>query len=291
MLIILSLLLPLPLIHLLSSGYIDLLLQCLSAPLLLLKQLECLLLGFLDLLIKDLILLIAHALEDVCLPLNELLSLSLLLSELHVLAVFLQLIQLVLLLCVQLNALLFLKLPLALSLLVGKEVCIGPPESFLLLLLLVLALPFLLGLSLELLFDLPVDEISLEPLLLYPLDVVHLELVELLADGLGVLLLAVELSYQLRLYLLIVGLHLRAVKFLPFLLEFLLVIALPLLVVLLDVSLGEDIREQELALEGLNNILVFVCLLVSALHHLHAKLLLQLKLKGVNATALDLLSF
>lgn len=71
-----------------------------SAPLLLLKQLECLLLGFFDLLIKDLILLIAHALEDMCLPLNELLSLGLLLSELHVLAVFLQLIQLVLLLSV-----------------------------------------------------------------------------------------------------------------------------------------------------------------------------------------------
>jgi hypothetical protein len=35
-----------------------------------------------------------------CLPLNELLSLGLLLSELHVLAVFLQLIQLVLLLSV-----------------------------------------------------------------------------------------------------------------------------------------------------------------------------------------------
>jgi hypothetical protein len=68
-------------------------------------------------------------------------------------------------------------------------------------------------------------------------------------------------------------------------------IALPLLVVLLDVSLGEDIREQELGLEGLDNILVFLCLLVSALHHLHAKLLLQLELKGVNATALNLLSF
>ena len=257
----------------------------------LLKQLESLLLGFLDLLIEYPILLIVHALEDVCLSLNELLSLSLLLSELHVLAVFLQLIQLVLLLCVQLNALFLLNLPLALSLLVGKEVCIGPSESLLLLLLLVLALPFLLGLSLEFLFNLPVDEISLEPLLLNPLDVIHLELVELLADGLGVLLLAVELSYQLRLYLLIVGLHLRAVKFLPFLLKSLLMIALPLLVVLLDVSLGEYIREQELGLKGLDNILVFVCLLVSALHHLHAKLLLQLELKGVNATALNLLCF
>jgi hypothetical protein len=68
-------------------------------------------------------------------------------------------------------------------------------------------------------------------------------------------------------------------------------IALPLLVVLLDVSLGEYIREQELGLKGLDNILVFVCLLVSALHHLHAKLLLQLELKGVNATALNLLCF
>jgi hypothetical protein len=68
--------------------------------------------------------------------------------------------------------------------------------------------------------------------------------VELLADRLGVLLLPVELRYQLRLHLLIVSLHLRAVKLLPFLLEFLLMIGLPLLVVLLDVSLGEDVGEQ-----------------------------------------------
>ena len=257
----------------------------------LLKQLEGLFFGFLDLLIKYLILLIAHALEDVCLPFNEFLSLSLLLSELHVLAIFLQLIQLILLLSVQLNALLLLKLPLALSLLVGKKLCISSFESFLLLLLLDFALPFLLGFSLEFLFNLPVYEITLEPLLLDLLYVVHLELVELLTDGLGVLLLSVELSYQLRLNLLIVGLHLRMVKFLPFLLKLLLMIALPLLVVLLDVSLGEDVREQKLALEGLDNILVIVCLLVSALQLLHAELLLQLELKGINATALDLLCF
>ncbi len=114
---------------------------------------------------------------------------------------------------------------------------------------------------------------------------------ELLADGLGVLLLAVKLSYQLPLHLLIVGLHLSAVKFFPFLLKSILMIILPLLMVLLDVPFGEDIGEQELALEGLNNILVVICLLVSALHHLHAKLLLQLELKGINATALKLLRF
>ena len=74
-------------------------------------------------------------------------------------------------------------------------------------------------------------------------------------------------------------------------LKLLLMIALPLLVVLLDVSLGEDVREQKLALEGLDNILVIVCLLVSALQLLHAELLLQLELKGINATALDLLCF
>ena len=114
---------------------------------------------------------------------------------------------------------------------------------------------------------------------------------ELLADGLGVLLLAVELRYQLPLHFLIVGLHLRAVKFFPFLLKSIFMIVLPQLEVLLDVPLGEDIREQELALEGLHDILVVICLLVSALDHLHAKLLLQLELDGVNATALKLLCF
>ena len=91
---------------------------------------------------------------------------------------------------------------------------------------------------------LPVDEVSLEPLLLESLDVVHLELVELLADGLRVLLLPVVLRYQLRLHLLVISLHLRAVQLLPLFLNLLVMFLLPVLVLLLDVPLREDIAHE-----------------------------------------------
>lgn len=287
----LGLLLPPPLLHLLPARHFHLLLQRLPAPFLLLEQLQRLLLGLPDLLIEDLVLLVPHALQDLRLPLNQLLPLRLLLRELQILPVLLQLVHLLLLRRVDLDPLLLLQLHLPLPLLVRQQLRVCPTEGLLLLLLLVLTLPFLLSLSLELLFDLPVDEVGLESLLLDALDVVHLELVELLGDRLGVLLLPIELRYQLRLHLLIVRLHLRPVKLLPFLLESLFMIGLPLLVVLLDVSLGEYIRIQKLALECLDYVLVVVRLLVGAHHHLHALLLLQLELQGVNATALDLLSF
>ena len=156
-----------------------------------------------------------------------------------------------------------------------------------------LSLTFLLflGLPEHLFVYLPVDEISLKPLLLYALDVVHLELVELLTDGLDVLLLPVELRDQLALHLLVIRLHLRTVQLLPFLLKLLFMIDLPLFVFLLNVSLSEDIRHEELALECLDYVLVLIGLLICALHHLHALLLLQLKFHRIYTTTLKLLSF
>jgi hypothetical protein len=103
--------------------------------------------------------------------------------------------------------------------LVSKQVRVRLAEGLLLLLLLTATLPLLFGFTLEFFGDLSVDEVSLESLLLHALDIVHLELMELLANSLGVLLLAVELSYQLSFDLLVISLHLRMIQLLPLFLK------------------------------------------------------------------------
>ena len=76
----LGVLLPASLLDLLFPGYLDLLLQSMTSALLLLEQLKSLLFSLFDLLVQDLILLVAHRLQYLCLSLDELLSFGLLLS-------------------------------------------------------------------------------------------------------------------------------------------------------------------------------------------------------------------
>lgn len=89
LLVPLGLLLPASFLDLLLAGYLNLFFESLPASLLFFKQFECLLLGFFDLLVEYLILLVFHALEYLRLPLDQLLSLLLLFLELLLLPVLL----------------------------------------------------------------------------------------------------------------------------------------------------------------------------------------------------------
>ena len=160
------------------------------------------------------------------------------------------------------------------ALLLLEELLVGLAEDLLLILLLALAVDLFLGLTLQLLLNLTVYQLSLQHIVLQALDVFHLEFVELVRDGLGVGDFAVVFGDQLILDLLVEGLHFGFVELLPLLLEALLVLQLPLLHLLLDVTLRQNIRHQQLRVERLHYVLLLLGELVSTFNDLHACVLL-----------------
>lgn len=119
---------------------------------------------------------------------------------------------------------------------------VGLPEGLLLLLLFAFAGLFFVGLAFELLLDLAIDELGFEHVVLHPLDVLHLEIMQLVRDCFRVRYLPVVLRHQLLLHLLVKRLHLHLVQLFPLMLHTLLVLLLPLLNIFLDISLSEYIR-------------------------------------------------
>jgi len=275
------------LLDLLFPGLLDSLLELGSPALLLLKEEYGLLLGGFYLLVEDLVFAVLHVPKDFCLALDEHLSGALLVVELLLLLVLLELLELILLACVLLYAFaLFGLLDLLLSLLLDQVlVCLA--EDLLLLEQLFLALLVLISLAVELFLDLAVDEFRLEHLILHALNVLHLERVELVVDDLGIRHLSTVLIYQLLLHLLVEGLHLGLVEFLPLLVEFVIVSLLPGPECFLEFSLCKYVRVEEFSLESLHLVLSVVGELVGSLDSLHSCLLLQLVLHGVDAPPLQ----
>ncbi len=260
--------------------------ELLPTALLLLKESKGLLLGLLYLLVQDFILPVLHVAEDLSLALDQALAGLLLFPEFLLLLVLLQLVESRLLTGVLLYLGLFLLLLLGELGLLDLKLLVCLSEGLHLLERLLLALGLLVGLARQLFLDLAVDELGLEDLVLHPLDILHLELVQLLVDDLCVGHLALVLVNQLLLDLLVEGLHLGVVKLQPLLVDAFLVIRLPLLDGQLDLTLCQHVTHQQLRLEGLDLVLTGLGVPVRLLNCLHACLHLQGVLSRVNAAAL-----
>ena len=186
LLLLLSRLLPPSLLLLLIPRLFNGCLKLLPTALLLLKESKGLLLGLLYLLVQDLVLPVLHVAEDLSLALDQALAGLLLLPEFLLLLVLLQLVESRLLTGVLLYLGLFLLLLLGELGLLDLKLLVCLSEGLHLLERLFLALSLLVGLARQLFFDLAVDELGLEDLVLHPLDILHLELVQLLVDDLCV---------------------------------------------------------------------------------------------------------
>lgn len=143
-------------------------------------------------------------------------------------------------------------------------------------------------LTLDVLLDLSLDELTLEHLLLQLLDVVELEVLQLVADVLRVLHLQLVLLLKLGPHLLVILLHLFLLDLDPVLLDVPLDGGLPVFHGLLSLLLVGHITHQHLGLESLDHVL----LIVHGLVGLHDGLLTQaihvVLLLGIHASSLNL---
>jgi len=143
-------------------------------------------------------------------------------------------------------------------------------------------------LAFEVLLGLALDELALEHLLLELLNVVDLEFLELVGDGLCVLHLLVVLALELGSHLGIVFLHLLLLKLFPVALDLLSDGGLASFVGLLGFLFLHDIGHEHLGLEGLDHVLVVVQLTVSFLNLLATELVLEVLLFRVHFSTCDL---
>lgn len=110
-------------------------------------------------------------------------------------------------------------------------------------------------LALEVLLCLALNKFTLEHVFLELLDVVDLEFLELVADGLGVVHLFVVLALELGAHLGVVLFHFLNFEFFPVLLDVLVNDGLTGFVLALCILLFHHIRNEHLRLEGLDHVL------------------------------------
>lgn len=151
-----------------------------------------------------------------------------------------------------------------------------PPEQLLLLF------------SLEFFLNLFLDEFTLELILLDSLNKGHLEVLELRFNIISILHLLPIFLLELLPEPLIILLHLLLLKLLPLKLYLLFQLVSLLPVLPLDLLLGEHVREQHLAVQGLDHVLVVVEHLVSFVQLFLAQVLLVCLFFGIDSSSLDL---
>ena len=228
------------------------------ALLLLLKETVGTIFSLGNLTIQDLLLVVLQLTQVLDLPVNEVLAGLLLGGKPLLLTLLLQTLEVLPLLSKRLDLLLLLDLlpPLCflhLHQLLVRLGQVSPHLSHLL-----LTLDFALLLPLEVLLGLALDEFALEHLLLELLDVAELEVFELLADVLRVLLLQLVLLLELGAHLRVVLGHLGALDLDPVALD---VAGNRLLAVvhgLLGFLFVGHVAHQHLPLEGLHHVLLLV---------------------------------
>ena len=146
-------------------------------------------------------------------------------------------------------------------------------------------------LTLQVLLGLALDKLAFEHLLLQLLDVVDLELLELVRDGLGVLHLLVVLSLEFGSHFGVVLLHLLLLQLFPVALDFRSDRSFASLVCLLGILFLHDIGEKHLGLKSLDHVLRVMQLTVSFLNLLTTEFVLEVLLLRVDFSACDLNDF
>lgn len=153
------------------------------------------------------------------------------------------------------------------------------------------AFKFLRALTLELLVDLLLNELTLELFLLELLDVAHLEVLELILHQLGVRHLLLVFFLELFAQSLVILLHLLLLEVLPLEIDLLLQGLLSGLGRSLHLLLSSDIAHEHLGVQSLDLVLVVVEHLVGLVELLLAQLLLIFLLFGINTSSLNLIVF
>ena len=274
-----------------GSALVDGLFHISLSLLLLLEESVSLVFSLRNLFVQDLLLVVLQSSEFLDLTVNHALSFSLLGLEAFIFTLFLHLVAGISRLGKLLDLLFLLSFLEEGSLLLFELilVCLGEVSSNLSALL--LSGDFLLLFSLEVLLDLSLDKLALQELLLDLLDVVELELLELVADVLGVLLSEVVLLLELLLHLFVVLNHLLLLDLLPVLFNFLLHVLLSVSEGLLRLLLVGNVAHEHLRLQGLNHVLGLLHVSVGLLDSLSAQVVLVLLLDRVNPSAFDLIKF
>ena len=258
------------------------------ALLLLLKETIGTILSLGNLAIQDFLLVVFECTQIFNLPVDEVLAGLLLDGESLLLTLLLETLKMLSLLSKRLDLLLLFNLLAALCLLHLHQllVCLGQVSSDLSYLLLTLDLALLL--PLEVLLGLTLDKLTLEHLFFELLDVIELEVFELLADILRVLLLQFVLLLELGAHLCIVLAHLGALNLDPVGFDVAGNRLLALVHCLLGFLFVGHVAHQHLAFEGFYHVLLFVHDLGGALDLLSPQIVLVVLLFGVEASSLNL---
>ena len=203
-------------------------------------------------------------------------------------AVGLLLVELLLLASKSLNALLLLEFLLLHKLLETDLILVGLDDVLFHLLHFLLALELTDFFSLNVFFDLALDELTFEHLFLELLDVVELELFELVRDGFCVTLALLVFFLKLFTHFLVIFVEFLLLKVSPVLIDFLVDGVFACLKSFLCFTFVKHISVEELALQGLDHVLLIVQVSVCTLDLLTTQFVLIFLLLGVNFTATDL---
>lgn len=261
------------------------------AALLLLIESVGLVLGFGDLLVQNLLLVVTEGSKLLNLGVNHLLSDFEFVFGTVLNGIYAHLVHLKFFLSELFDACLFLEFFLSGELGHSNLVGVGLHNVSLNTSSLLLALELSDLLALQVLLSLAFDKFALEHVLFQRLDVVDLEFLELVTDGLSIFHLFVVLTFELGTHLGVVLLHLLLLEFLPVFCDILLDGVFASSVLTLGVLLLHHIRNQHLRLEGLNHVLSVVQLSVSFFNLLTAQLILELLLLSVDFASRNLLIF
>jgi len=261
------------------------------SALLLLKESVGLVFSLGDLLVKDLFFVVLNGTELLDLPVNHAAAFGLLLGEALRFLLFLHEVTGCLFLSELLNLLFFLKLLATGFVLEGDLLLVGFDELHLHLLSTLLSGQLALLLALEVLLSLTLDELSLEHLFLEALNIIQLEFLKLVRDGLGVGDLVLVLDFKLSLHLFVVFLHLVLLHFMPVVIDLLLNLSLSILQSFLGLLFVMDVAHHHLRLEGFDLVLSLVHVLVSLSKLLITQLVLVVSFLGIDAASFNLFVF
>ena len=246
--------------------------------------------SFSNLPVEDFLLVILQRSELLNLRVDHALPRLLFVLEALILALLLHVLKLLTLLSKLLDLLFLFDLLQTLGLLHPHELIVGLSEVSAHLGDLLLAHDLALLLTLQVLVDLPLDELALEHLLLERLDEVELEVFELLADVFSVRLLELVLLLELCAHLFIVLVHLLTLDLFPVSVDITIDCLFALCHSLLGFLLVGNIAHHHLSLKGLDHVLVLGHRLVGPLDLLAAQLILVVLLLGIETSALKLSS-
>jgi hypothetical protein len=215
----------------------------------------------------------------------------LLFNELLLFLVFPQLVHCVLLLSINFNLAHLLDLLDLLPLHMVNQLLIGTSKVFSLHHLLSLSLHLSAMFLLHLILDLSLDELSLELVILHPLDESHLILMQLVINCLLVSCLFLIFNQELFPDLNVVFVHFLFLEFIPLLLDLLFYDGPSLLKALLGFSLLNGVAKLKFGVEGFDLVCGFMHVLVGSPNGLDSSLDLQFEFNCIHLSSFYLFLF